>query len=388
MGRIIIFTGKGGVGKTSVAAAHALRSAKEGKKTLLVSTDMAHNLSDVFGIRLGKEPEHTQENLDIYEIDPDYVMEHDFSSMMQAFEKMLAGGAEQISTTEVMMMPGMDELFALLKIAQIYKEGTYERIFVDCAPTGETLSLLKFPELLSWYFEKFFPVGKLAVRVLSPISKKLYKVELPDKKAMTDIQRLYLKMIELQELLKDREVSSIRLVAIPEKMVVEETKRNYMYMNLYNFHVDALFINRVLPDNLENDFFSEWTVLQRTYREELKECFQGVKVYEIPWYSEELAGVKALERISEEILNDSNIFAIGISGDREQFIENEKGYLLKLPLPGGKKENMDLYQSGTDIIIKIDNFKRSIPIPNVLRNYTVTGAKMENEVLSVQFELC
>jgi arsenite-transporting ATPase len=268
MKRIFIFTGKGGVGKSSVAAAHAIKSAKEGNKTLLVSTDMAHNLGDIFEVSLGKEPLQVAKNLDAYEIDPNFVMENDFSDMKESLCKLLPK-SDGNNMEDFGMLPGMEELFSLLKITDIYKEGTYERIIVDCAPTGETLSLLKFPELLSWYMEKLFPVGKVAVRLLAPITKQFYKIELPNKTAMNDIERMYLKLAELQELLKNRETTSVRLVTMPEKMVVEETKRNYMYMNLYNFNVDGLYINRILPKEIDNTFFEEWLQIQEKYISQL-----------------------------------------------------------------------------------------------------------------------
>ena len=295
MNRIYIFTGKGGVGKSSVAAAHAMKSSEEGKKTLLISTDMAHNLGDIFGVRLGKKEENILPNLDIYEIDPEYVMQNDFKEFMDYVKKMLSSTGDM---DDMGMMPGMEELFALLKISELYNKGTYERIIVDCAPTGETLSMLKFPELMSWYMEKLFPIGKVGVRLLSPFSKKLFHVEMPNKQAMNDIEKVFLKLTELQELLKDREITSVRIVTTPEKMVVEETKRNYMYMNLYNFNVDGLYINRILPQDIDNRFFDRWVELQREYIKCLKESFAALPIYEIPWYDEELKGADNIMLIS------------------------------------------------------------------------------------------
>ena len=232
--RIMIFTGKGGVGKTSIAAAHAVKSAKEGKQTLLLSTDMAHNLSDLFGQKLGKEPMEVQDHLAVYEIDPAYVMEHDFANIVTCITNMLPAQMEIQDAGEYGMFPGMEELFSLLYISKMYETNHYDQIIVDCAPTGETLSLLKFPELLSWYMEKLFPLGKVAVRMLAPVAKHMYQMELPDKVALNDVENLYIQLIALQDLLKNREITSVRLVTVPEKMIVEETKRNYMYMNLYN----------------------------------------------------------------------------------------------------------------------------------------------------------
>lgn len=384
MNRIYIFTGKGGVGKSSVAAAHAVKSAAEGKKTLLVSTDMAHNLGDIFERRLGKEVENILPDLDIYEIDAEYVMENDFSYVMKYLENLLSDDGEY-RLQDMGMMPGTEELFSLLKIADIYNSDKYERIIVDCAPTGETLALLKFPELLSWYMEKLFPIGKVGVRMLAPISKLVFKVEMPNKNAMNDIEKMYLKLIELQELLKNRDVTSIRIVTIPEKMVVEETKRNYMYMNLYNFNVDGLYINRILPKDIDNDFFNQWILIQKKYVTYLKESFSALPIYEIPWYDEELKGVGNINRIVQDALSGNEVFAKKIITERESFKQVETGYELDVFLPYADKSNIDLYQAATDIVIKTGNFKRNIPLPNILRNYVVARAKFDEGKLCIFF---
>ena len=336
MNRIYIFTGKGGVGKSSVATAHALKSANEGHKTLLVSTDMAHNIGDIFGISLGKEPYEVLPNLDAYEIDPDFVLSNYYQDMLNSIVNLLPDfGGNQME--DYGMIPGTEELFSLLEIARLYEEGSYERIIVDCAPTGETLSLLKFPELLSWYMEKLFPIGKVALRLLAPVAKKCFRVQLPNKTAMNDMERMYLKLMELQELLKNWDITSIRLVTIPEKMVVEETKRNY--------------------------------------------------VYKIPWYNEELKGRSAINRICQDALNDENIFESKVIKEREQFEENEKGYQLAVFLPNAGKDQLELFQSNTDVVIRLGNFKRNITLPDVLRSYHIESAKHEEEkgYLKIQF---
>ncbi|WP_434799457.1 ArsA family ATPase [Terrisporobacter vanillatitrophus] len=385
MNRIYIFTGKGGVGKTSVAAAHAIKSAKDGYKTLLVSTDMAHNLGDLFDMHIGKEPISIIENLSVYEIDPTYIIENDFTDIMKCMNNMLPESVDN-SMEDFGILPGTEELFSLLKINEIYNENIYDRIIVDCAPTGETLSLLKFPELLSWYMEKLFPLGKIGVKVLAPISKQFFKIELPNKSAMNDIERLYLKLSQLQELLKNRETTSIRLVTMPEKMVVEETKRNYMYMNLYNFNVDGIYINRILPKDMNNSFFDEWLNIQSKYIKELKEIFVGIPTYNIPWYDEELIGINGVNRICNDVLNDNKVFDFVEITKREVYEKNENGYLLSVFIPLAKKSDLDLYQSEMDVVIKLNNFKRNIPLPNILRNYLITSAKLEEGILKIQFE--
>ena len=237
------------------------------------------------------------------------------------------------------MFPGIEKLFSLLRIQQIYESGEYEVIIVDCGATGETLSLLKFPELFAWYMEKFFPIGKFAVRLLNPLAQRLFKMELPDGKAMNDIQKLYMKLFKLQELLKNREVSSIRLVTMPEKMVVEESKRNYMYLNLYNFNVDAVFLNRVLPRDIELPFFDQWIKLQSEYTKELELVFAGIPQYRIKWYDSEIAGIQALDRIMQDVLQDNDLLSVKTTKLNEEYEKTDEGYQLKLFLPNAKGEN-------------------------------------------------
>lgn len=387
MQRIIIFTGKGGVGKTSVAAAHARKASRQGYKTLIISVDMAHNLSDLFEMSIGKEITQIDKNLLGLEVDPEYEMAHNFSNLMSALKKLMPkNDGQQENVDDLSMFPGLEELFSLLRIHQLYESGEYDVIIVDCAPTGETLALLKFPELFSWYMEKLFPIGKFAMRILHPVSQKLFKIELPDGKAMNDIQKLYLKLIELQELLKNREVTSIRLVTMPEKMVVEETKRNYMYLNLYNFNVDAVFINRMLPTELNESFFDEWLLLQSEYIDELEQIFGMIPLYKIKWYDAEISGMKALDRLVNDVLTGEDILDIKTTIRNEEYEKTQNGYLLKVYLPCANKQDIDLHESGSDIIIRIGNFKRSIPLPNALRKYHVTGAKLNEGYLIIPFE--
>lgn len=388
MGRIIIFTGKGGVGKSSIAAAHAVKAAQEGMKTLIISTDMAHNLSDIFGRQLGEEPSEIQKNLDGLEIDSNYEMDRYYGAISKAFKNMIsfqsAGDSEIFE--DMVVFPGIEELFSLLKITELYESGRYDLIIVDCAPTGETLSLLKFPELFSWYMEKLFPIGKVALKVLRPVSKAAFKLEMPGDEALNDIEKLYVKLGRLQELLKNREVCSIRLVTIPEKMIVEETKRNYMYLNLFNFNVDGLYINRIIPEEVNNEFFDQWKEIQKNYLKEIEAVFSGIPVFRIKWYEQEINGIKGLEKIVRDSLDDKSIFNVLRTTSNETFNTTQKGYRLDVYIPFADKKDFDLFESGTDIIIKIGNFKRNIPIPNSLRKYHLVQAKLNEGILSINFE--
>lgn len=386
MGRMLIFTGKGGVGKTSIAAAHALKSAREGRRTLIVSTDMAHSLGDVFELPPGRTARKVEERLEALEIDPNELMAADFGNMRRAFDSLLGSiGLPSGVIDSWNMFPGMDELFSLLRILELHESGAYDLIVVDCAPTGETLSLLKFPEMMAWYMEKFFPVGKVAMRILSPISQSVFGVRLPDRAAMTDIERMYLRLMDLQTLLKDRNTTSIRLVAMPEKMVVEETKRNYMYMNLYNFHVDGLCINRILPGDIGNPFFADWVGIQRQYVAELEEVFRDLPICRIPWFDTDLTGIAGLERIVREALHEGDPFEVRADLRGERYERDGDGCRLTIPLPFADRDDLRLHVSGTDLILRIGGFKRSIPLPATLRNLEVASAKLEEGELRVRF---
>lgn len=389
MGRIIVFTGKGGVGKTSVAAAHAVKAAKEGKRTLIVSTDMAHNLSDLFMTEIKEEPSKIIDNLYGLEIDSNYEMKRNYGAISDAIKKMIPsqGNNDNDLLEDIVVFPGIEELFSLLKIKELYDENAYDLIIVDCAPTGETLSLLKFPELLSWYMEKLFPVGRVAMKVLRPISKVAFKIDMPDENAMNDIEKLYVRLSDLQSLLKDRDVCSIRLVTIPEKMVIEESKRSYMYLNLYNYNVDGIYINRIIPENLKNSFFDKWKDIQGRYLEEITSVFSNIPIYKIKWYEVDINGVDGLERVVGDSLSDEKIFDVLKKVVNETYEKTEEGYRLDVYLPFADKKEFDLFQSGTDVILKIGNFKRNIPIPNVIRKYSIVSAKLNSEVLSVYFQI-
>lgn len=386
MGRIMIFTGKGGVGKTSVAAAHARYSANKDGKTLIVSTDMAHNLGDIFQTEIGREEKEVADNLYALEIDPNYMMDHEFANMKEALKTMIGSSGIPTGDLDNMnMFPGMDELVSLMKIMDIYEQGQYERIIVDCAPTGETLALLKFPELMAWYIEKFFPLGKVAMRVMKPLTKAIYKIELPDVKAMTDVEKVFVRLCELSQLLKNKSITTVRLVTIPEKMVVEETKRSYMYLSLYDFGVDGVYINRILPRDIDNPFFDEWLDIQSHYVEELEALFSGIPMYRIPWFDTDINGLTGIDRMVNEVLEKEEVFKSIELRNRERYLKTDKGYVLSLYVPGVEKDKLNIHESKVDVIIKIGNFKRNIPKPNSLRNYQIVGASFEEEQLNLSF---
>ena len=388
MGRIIIFTGKGGVGKSSLAAAHAAASASEGKKTLLVSTDMAHNLGDLFETEAGRGIRPVMDCLDILELDPDWLMQHEYPDLNGVLAKLIGDkGTSGADSTDRFLMPGFENLFSLLKIRSLYLSGEYDRIIVDCAPTGETLSLLKLPELLTWYMEKFFPVGRFMVRLLSPVSRIKYKVSLPNHKAMDEIEELHARLVHLQELLRDPERSTVRLVCIPEKMVVEETKRNYMYLNLYGYQVDRVFINRILPDATGNEFMDHWKEIQQTYIEEIESVFTSIPVTRIPWFPDEVRGMEAVKKLSEAIGDRSDLFTSPAAVESEIYVPVTDGYKLVISLPREENTPVKVKKYPLDLDITIQNFNRRIPLPNTLKNAKITEIIQEKDKLAIVFQM-
>ncbi|WP_291634642.1 ArsA-related P-loop ATPase, partial [Clostridium sp.] len=231
-----------------------------------------------------------------------------------------------------------------------------------------------------------FPIGRLAMKVLRPIAKIAFKIEMPDKQAMNDIEKLYIMLTELQNLLKDREVCSIRLVTIPEKMIIEETKRNFMYLNLYNFNVDAIYINRIIPNDIDNNFFDEWKCIQKKYMEEIDSVFFNLPRFKIKWYEVDIYGISGLERIVKDSLDVKDILKVQKITFSDKFEKVDKGYKLQVYVPFGDKKDLELYETGSDISIKIGNFKRNIPCPSSLLKYSISKADFNENYLSIYFE--
>ena len=388
MNRIIIFTGKGGVGKSSIAVAHALSCSKSSKKTLLVSADTAHNLGDIFQTEIGPKIKKLSEYLDVLELDSDAIKNEFFPKVKNTMIDLMGkNGLGMTNLNENFSLPGFENLFSLLKIKEIYDTNLYENIFIDCAPTGETLALLKLPELLAWYMEKFFPIGKKIIHILSPISKLAYKVVLPSTQTMDTVEVIHQKLLELQELLKNNEICSVRLVCIPEKMIVEETKRNFMYLNLYKYQVDTVFINRVITDKIENPFMKNWKNIQSKYIQELEEVFINIPIVKIPWYPKEIIGEKALESLCDSIESLPDLFSVKKITQNEEYLTYKDGYILKIQLPFIKQEDLKISHHETNLNIKINNIKRCIPLPNILRKSHIADKKLENNILFIYFQV-
>lgn len=309
--RIIIYTGKGGVGKTSMAAATACKIAGSGKKVLVMSTDQAHSLGDSFDRKIGKETVEITENLYALEIDTVYESEKSWGNLKNYFKQLLtARGEGGIETEELLVFPGLEELFSMFKILDLYESRAYDTVIVDCAPTGETLSLLKYPERLSGFIEKVLPFKRAAVKTVGKVVEKTMKLPMPKDNVFDDIETLMERMKRLQDLLMNKEIVSLRVVTTPEKIVISEAKRNFTCLHLYHYNVDAVIINHIYPAKAMEGYFHKWIRLQEASLQEIKESFGEVPRFYVELQPRELRTLEVLKETGEQIFADCDPNAV------------------------------------------------------------------------------
>ncbi|MCK8485930.1 TRC40/GET3/ArsA family transport-energizing ATPase [Paenibacillus sp. MBLB2552] len=384
--RILLYTGKGGVGKTSVAAATALRSAQSGRKTLVVSTDPAHSLGDSLDVRLSNEPMLICDNLWAQEIDTIHEVEKSWGKVQKYLTTLLTAKAvKDITTEELTVFPGMEDLLSLLRILQYYKEKTFDVIIIDCAPTGETLALLSFPELLRWWMEKLFPVKRKAVKLVKPIVEPLLGVPMPSDGVMSELENIYNQLDEMRQILSDREITSIRVVVNLEKMVIKEAQRSFTYLNIYDYNVDAIVINKVFPQQITDDYFRGWKEVQAKYKEMVLESFSPVPVYEAPLFEREVVGLEMLSRMAEATFGDGDPTSIQYSARTQQVVKEDNEYILSIYMPFAEKKELALNQKGEELIIRAGSVKRNITLPRTLLNLGIQAAKFEADMLKIRF---
>ena len=382
--RIIIFTGKGGVGKTSMAAATACSIAESGKKVLVMSTDQAHSLGDSFDMKLGKEPVNVMENLDAMEIDTVYESEKSWGNIRSYFKEFLTlKGGSGIEVEELLVFPGLEELFSLLKILDVYESGEYDTLIVDCAPTGETLSLLKYPEMLSELIEKVLPVKRKGIKTVGPIVEKVARVPMPEDKVFDDVEYLIDKMQRLQKLMLDKDIVSLRVVTTPERIVISEAKRNFTCLYLYHYNVDAVIVNHIYPEKAMEGYFSKWIKLQEQGLRDIQESFSEVPKFYVELQDSELRTLEVLRRIGGVIYESTD--PDDVLFKKEIYISDKEERTLKIYLPFAEKDELELEQVGTELLVGVRNERRRFPIPTEFEEYAVAGARFEDGYLCISF---
>ena len=382
--RIIIYTGKGGVGKTSMAAATACRLARDGKRVLIMSTDQAHSLGDSFDCKIGYEPTEIAKNLFAMEIDTVHEGEKSWGNLKDYFKKLLSlKGGGGIEAEELLVFPGLDELFSMFRILEWYESGQFDVIIVDCAPTGETLSLLKYPEQFSALINKALPMKKAGVRTVGPVVEKLTKIPMPGENVFDDVEYLMDKMQRLQNLLLDQNVVSIRVVTTPEKIVIGEAKRSFTCLYLYHYNVDAIIVNNVYPEKAMEGYFSKWIKMQENALREISESFSEVPKFYLELQPRELRTMEGLLEAADLLFKDVDPGEVLFQ--KEIYRIDKEGKLLSIYLPFAEKEELDLGQDGREIIVNVKNEYRKFPLPAEFSDKCITGAKFRDGYLNVTF---
>jgi arsenite-transporting ATPase len=385
--RTILYTGKGGVGKTSVAAATARRCAAAGMKTIVLSTDPAHSLSDSLEAELGAEPTEVGPRLYGQEVEAQQEMERHWEAVQEWLGELLAQrGVDQISAEELTVPPGMDELFSLLQIKQHHETEEYDAIIVDCAPTGETLRLLSFPDVASWWLEKVFPWEKRVVAAARPFARTFLDVSLPSEAVFDDVQRLVRNLVAMNSILRDRSATSLRLVMNPDRMVIREAMRTFTYLNLYGYLTDAVVVNRLFPPDVDGGYFAAWREVQQEHMELVRSAFSPVPILQAPFFDQEVIGPEMLDRLGDELFADSDAGAVLHEELSQELVTDNGTAKLRLPIPFAEKADIDLKKIGLEVIVRVGTQKRTIILPPAMAAYRPRNARFEGGALEVVFE--
>jgi arsenite-transporting ATPase len=385
--RTILYTGKGGVGKTSVAAASARRCAAAGLRTVVLSTDPAHSLSDSLEVELGGDPAPCGDNLFGQEVQAQEEMERHWDAVQDWLGELLADrGVDSISAEELTVPPGMDELFSLLQIKRHYEADEFDCVIVDCAPTGETLRLLSFPDVAKWWLEKVFPWERRLVTAAGPLARSMFDVPLPGGAVFDDVERLVRNLVAMNVILRDRARTSIRLVVNPDRMVVKEAMRTFTYLNLYGYLTDAVVVNRVLPEEAGEGYFAAWRDVQREHMELVRSAFAPVPILTAPWLEREVVGPEMLDRLAGEVFGDGDPADL-LHRELTQELSGQNGSAtLRLPLPFAERGDIELKKIGLEVIVRVGSQKRTIILPPTMAAYSTRGASFQDGALEVTFE--
>ena len=378
--RIIVHTGKGGVGKTSISAATAVRCAEMGLRTVVISTDTAHSLADSLDVKIGPEPIRIRPNLWAQEVDARYSMDRYWGRIQQYMVGVLSEKhINEIVAEEVTILPGLEEGAHLLWINKYAEEGEFDVLVVDAAPTAETLRLLSLPDTSRWWFQRITSLMRgVSGKLLRPVSKAIVGADLPDDDTLDSINALFDTLDQVRDILADPEQSSLRLVVNPERMVIKETQRTYTYLNLYGYAVDAVLVNRVIPDEVTDPYFDAWKRHQVENLAFIREAFGELPVFKAPMFGDEVGGIAALQRLADALYGDKDPSVI-MAREKTHRIEPDGngGYWLTVPLPFAEKKDLDLYRSADEITLRVGPYRRNIVLPYALWNLKTSTARFE-----------
>lgn len=384
--RIVLVTGKGGVGKTTVAASTAIASADLGHRTLVTSTDPAHSLSDALAMPLGSEPSVIADHLHGQQIDTQRQLDRYWGSIRrQLMDVFDWGGVAGIEAEEFLVLPGMDELFALLEVNRHARSGVYDVVVVDCAPTAETLRLLSLPEVLSWYFEKVMPAERRIMRAARPILNRITNLPLPKDEVFTAAQSVFESIEEVKELVGSPEITSARLVVNPEKMVIDEARRTYSYLGLFGYGIDGVVVNRVLPDMVEDPYFERWRSIQKGHLDTIDDAFGDVPRLRLRLFDDEMVGIDRLRLMASELYGNSDPIFDFEARSPFRIVETPEAVTMELDIPLAEKGDLDVFRVGQELYLRLGPYRRSFILPDALQRREVTRAALEDNTLKVSF---
>ncbi len=380
--RILLFTGKGGVGKTTTAAATALHAARQGYKTLVMSTDPAHSLSDALNVELGPEPVEIAPNLFGQEFDVYYSMKKYWGNMRQLMRTIFRWqGVDNVVAEELSVLPGMEEASAFLWIEKFYTEGEYDLIVIDSAPTGETLTLLSLPQVTQSWLTKAFPGQKFAIKTLGGLLRKT--MDIPVDKGYEELEALFGKLEAVQKIFLDPAITSIRLVANPERMVIKEAQRAYTYLQLYGYNVDAVIVNRVLPTGEGGAFFEKYLHAQIGHLAEIQESFAPLPIFHVPHQGEEVFGLDLLQSIGHTLYGDLDPTSVLHQESPFEVKETTNHFVIRLKLPFIGEEDFTLKKFGDELVIDIGNRRKTVFLPRFANFLQMESHRFQSPWLTV-----
>jgi arsenite/tail-anchored protein-transporting ATPase len=384
--RVILFTGKGGVGKTTVAAATAVRAAGDGLRTLIMSTDPAHSLADAFEVRIGDTPNEITANLWAQQIDAQERLEDNWREIQDYMVQVMNwAGTETIQAEELTVIPGIDEIFALIDVKNHVESEAYDVVLVDCAPTAETLRLLSLPDIMNWYIERIFPVQRRVVKAVRPLVSRTTNLPIAGDRVFAAVERLHRNLDAVRHILADEQMSSVRLVVNPEKMVIAEARRTYTYLGLFGYRVDAVIANRILPTDVTDPYFGKWKDIQAEHLATVHESFEPVPILEARLFDREMVGVGLLREMAEEIYGERDATSVLYRDDPIEVTKRGDGYTLRMRLPFVSGGDLNVHRRGEELFVRVGSYKRNLLLPQTLKRLAVRGANLTDDHLEIGF---
>jgi arsenite-transporting ATPase len=384
--RVLLFTGKGGVGKTTTAAATALRCADAGLRTLVMSTDPAHSLGDAFGQPLGPLPTPLVDGLWGQELDAQERMEESWGDIQDYLMEVFNwAGLDAIEAEELAVFPGLDEVFSLSDIKTHASSGEWEVLVVDCAPTAETIRFLSLPDILAWYMERLFPVSRRVNKAVAPVLKRVTSLPVAGDSVFAAGRRFYERLDGVRELLTDPEVTSVRLVVNPERMVIAEARRTYTYLSLFGYRVDAVVANRLLPDDITDPWFKKWRELHAEHLATIEASFAPLPVIRADLAADELVGPERLREFADAVYGDLDAATVLHEGETLKVTRRAGAYHLTLQLPFADRDDLDVGRKDDELLIRVGPYRRALVLPDSLRRRTITDATLRQGKLRVVF---